>query len=513
MNDRGGVASGGGGAANDRGGVANGGGGAANGGFPWRPSRVPGQWDPAEAVARVALAKRDVLLRVHRRRLRREDLEDCYSQATLELVARARRDETFASPQHVSNALEQKFASRINDRHRAISGRSATEAALAGAVSLNADEPLAGDVPDHSAEVADRVAAREELVRLREVASELTHDQRLVLFHQVALGMDSAEACRRLGWSSEKFRKVAQRARAKLRLLSDEYDTGQRCRRLEADLLAHASGVASASQAARARSHLSNCTPCARHFRELSRATEGIAALLPPPVAVGGALAKILALLGLLRQLWPWAGRAPAHSGAGALPGAGAVGAAGVGGTAGAGAAFGVGGSALGVGALKVGLAAVCLAGAAGGYAVCHQAGLIPGAGHPRGGHHARGRAARTHTSSGIAQAATAAFAWRVRFGSAGSSPAVGRSAQGSGRAGGRHEPGRAVRTALAARREFGFEGSGARGGGPSRSGVASAARVSPTAGSEFAPRGGGSATGAPGRRASRAAAREFGGG
>jgi hypothetical protein len=45
--------------------------------------------DPAELVGRVSAAKRDVLLRVHRHRLGFEDLEDCFSQATLELVTRA----------------------------------------------------------------------------------------------------------------------------------------------------------------------------------------------------------------------------------------------------------------------------------------------------------------------------------------------------------------------------------------------------------------------------------------
>ncbi len=53
--------------------------------------------DPAEAVAAVAAAKREVLLRVHRHRLRREDLEDAYAQASLELVVLARRGRPFAS--------------------------------------------------------------------------------------------------------------------------------------------------------------------------------------------------------------------------------------------------------------------------------------------------------------------------------------------------------------------------------------------------------------------------------
>ena len=60
--------------------------------------------DPAEAVAQIAAARRGRLLRVYRRRLRWEDLEDCYSQATLELVTRSRRA-PFVSYQHILNAM------------------------------------------------------------------------------------------------------------------------------------------------------------------------------------------------------------------------------------------------------------------------------------------------------------------------------------------------------------------------------------------------------------------------
>ena len=45
----------------------------------------------------MARARRELLLRAHRFRLRKEDLEDCYSQATLELVAHARNGGTFSS--------------------------------------------------------------------------------------------------------------------------------------------------------------------------------------------------------------------------------------------------------------------------------------------------------------------------------------------------------------------------------------------------------------------------------
>lgn len=104
--------------------------------------RTP-QGDPAEAVARVSAARRDVLLRVHRHRLGREDLEDCFSQATLGLVTRARtRARAFVSDAHVANALEQRFLSRIADRRRAIEGRSPIEAARHQALFHDEAAPL-----------------------------------------------------------------------------------------------------------------------------------------------------------------------------------------------------------------------------------------------------------------------------------------------------------------------------------------------------------------------------------
>ncbi len=44
----------------------------------------------------VASAKRGLLLRMHRHRLRREDLEDCFSQATLELITHVKAGGLFA---------------------------------------------------------------------------------------------------------------------------------------------------------------------------------------------------------------------------------------------------------------------------------------------------------------------------------------------------------------------------------------------------------------------------------
>lgn len=177
--------------------------------------------DLAEQVAQVARARRQGLLRAHRHRLRPEDLEECLSQATVELVANARAGGAFASAAHVARALELRFLSRIQDRRRAVSGRSPTQAVIEGALALGSlGEGLHIQVPDPGPGPEELALLRFELRRLPELARELTADQRLVLVSQLSLGMSCADFCAAHGWSREKYRKVAQRARARLRRLS-----------------------------------------------------------------------------------------------------------------------------------------------------------------------------------------------------------------------------------------------------------------------------------------------------
>jgi DNA-directed RNA polymerase specialized sigma24 family protein len=183
-------------------------------------TRAPFGADPAEEVAQVACARRELLLRVHRHRLRREDLEDCYSQAVVELVAGARGGARFASRVHLARVIEQRFVSRIQDRRRALSGRSPMQAALERGVSLDDLERSQAEIVDLHADPEQLVILRQELRSMRSLIERLSADQRLVLAAQAGLlPLDRGELCRRCGWSSEKYRKVAQRARARLRLL------------------------------------------------------------------------------------------------------------------------------------------------------------------------------------------------------------------------------------------------------------------------------------------------------
>ncbi len=178
--------------------------------------------DRAEAVAAVAAAKREVLLRVHRHRLRREDLEDAYAQATLELVLLARKGRPFASRAHLANSLEQRFLARVQDRRRAVSGRSPIAAALEGAVPFGAGEDGI-EIPDERADPLRVAIARDELARMRGHLSALTTDQRLLLESQLS-DITGEELCASQGWTREKYRKVAQRARARMRSLMAEPD-------------------------------------------------------------------------------------------------------------------------------------------------------------------------------------------------------------------------------------------------------------------------------------------------
>ena len=171
----------------------------------------------------MAAAKRGLLLRVHRHRLRREDLEDCYSQATLELIAHVKAGGSFVGREHITNAIELRFVSRTRDRRRALSGRSPIQAALEQAEMLGTIAGEGVELADGRAEVDAKVILREELRRLSRLVGLLSGDQRRVLASQVG-GEPCAQFCSRSGWSREKYRKVAQRARARLRELMSQAD-------------------------------------------------------------------------------------------------------------------------------------------------------------------------------------------------------------------------------------------------------------------------------------------------
>ena len=157
---------------------------------------------------------------MHARRLRREDLEDCYSQAALELIARAREGAPYVSAPHITRVLEQRFLSRIHDRRRALAGRSAAQATFEHALACDLFGGAEEQVVDPRTDLHRLVEMRLELQRIGSLLQRLTPDQRDVLASQIFQQLGCAEFCARRGWTPEKYRKVAQRARSSLRELT-----------------------------------------------------------------------------------------------------------------------------------------------------------------------------------------------------------------------------------------------------------------------------------------------------
>ncbi len=98
------------------------------------------------------------------------------------------------------------------------------QAALESALTVGAVDGSPA-LRDPRAEVERVVIAREEVRRIGTLARRLTADQRLVLAAQLSPDPPTcAEFCARHGWSAEKYRKVSQRARTRLRMLMSRDD-------------------------------------------------------------------------------------------------------------------------------------------------------------------------------------------------------------------------------------------------------------------------------------------------
>ncbi len=267
--------------------------------------RRAGDLDGSEVLASVLARKGALLLRAHRRRLGREDLETvsamrCSSSSAAPASARSRARRT--RPTRSSSV-----SCRASPTASARSVGSLRERMLRGATRVDDDaaDEAREAVADARADIVAQVLGRDELRRIEELFAQLSRDQRLLLAHELHGRLEAADFCRRMGWSEDKYRKVGQRARARLRALKEAYDSGARCERLAPDLLALRRGVAAPAQHARATAHLSNCRSCAADGAATGRAA-GFAArrtrrLAPGPVLAGAA--------GIVRQVLDWVAR------------------------------------------------------------------------------------------------------------------------------------------------------------------------------------------------------------
>lgn len=175
-----------------------------------------GTGESAEQLLGAAVVRKsEALLRYHSFRLRRADLEECLGQAALEIIVAIRRGRRFSSDRHVEAALEQRFLSRVADQQRAIAGRSPLRAALERAIQVDGDD--AHELVDPVTDLDTQVLEREHIDAIASRTDELSASERLVIGTQLGLPLDAASVCSAAGWSREKYRKTAQRARDRLR--------------------------------------------------------------------------------------------------------------------------------------------------------------------------------------------------------------------------------------------------------------------------------------------------------
>jgi hypothetical protein len=125
----------------------------------------------------------------------------------------------------VANALELRFLSRVRDRRRALCGRSPMQAALETAASLGGASMGDVEIVDERATVETLVMLRDDLRRIGHLARQLTIDQRLAPAAQLS-GESCRVFCSRAGWTQDKYRKVAQRARTRLARLMVAEESG-----------------------------------------------------------------------------------------------------------------------------------------------------------------------------------------------------------------------------------------------------------------------------------------------
>jgi DNA-directed RNA polymerase specialized sigma24 family protein len=99
------------------------------------------------------------------------------------------------------------------------------QAALESSLSLGAAGDQGVEIIDGRADLEKLVMLRHELNCVAELSRALTPDQRLVLASQLR-STSRGDFCSRFGWSFEKYRKVAQRGRARLRALVAAAEAG-----------------------------------------------------------------------------------------------------------------------------------------------------------------------------------------------------------------------------------------------------------------------------------------------
>lgn len=307
-------------------------------------------------------ARRGSLGELRRRGCSEEEAEECFAMALEKVMERVDPIEREFSEAQMVSFIKQTCWRCFLDSHRRPRQLPLTE--------LAAGEADGEDTPG-----PDQIAQSREAVAIgREALQMLPERDRLVFRQRYEMGLSPEEIVRGCGLSERTYRKIIQRANARVLDAFERIEAGVRCEEMESDVLRrYVAGECGERELGSVKAHLAHCRACRRHEARMRGYLLDVASGLGAALSVATARSGGVSTSALERALEGAQGLGEATRAArerlreqllrlaGALPGPGGE--------------SGVSG-ALGVGSAKV--ASVCVAGAAG---ACLVAGVVPGVG------------------------------------------------------------------------------------------------------------------------------------
>ena len=149
-------------------------------------------------------------------------------------------------------------------------------------VSLD-DENLGIDPADPGRGLDERLDARFDEARVREIVAELPERQQLIVKLRFLFDRSPQEIQRYMAITERVYRRELERATRRLAERYEQVRTGTFCESRRSLILAYVTGVAGPNRMDQARRHLDSCPACARWAVELRMAARGLAAVVPAP--------------------------------------------------------------------------------------------------------------------------------------------------------------------------------------------------------------------------------------
>jgi RNA polymerase sigma factor (sigma-70 family) len=289
---------------------------------PTRPSRTRPARADIDPAARDLIERRgtEILATARRYAATPEDAEDAYQRGLEILLTKApTTDEEELLPWLKTVVKHEAFAIRKQGERAARAIDGAHLEAAAGTVSSGHDE-----------------LERYERLRLGAEALHRLKPQEVRALALKAQGYSYQQICDETGWTFTKVNRCLTEGRRRFVERVAGIESGAECERLAPLLSALADGEASAADMATLRLHLRSCLSCKATLREYRAVPRKVAAMLPVPALVPGALDALVAwiqdhltaVLGKLQQAAHHAGlqKAAAVAGSTAAVAGGAVG-------------------------------------------------------------------------------------------------------------------------------------------------------------------------------------------